>query len=258
MPTDSGASAQQQFSKIAERYRYSSVHAKGDDLRQMVGSVSLSGTEKVLDIATGAGHTALAFAPFVCECYGIDLTAEMVQVATKLAEDRRVSNVRFQAGSAEDIPFPDASFDIATCRFAAHHFANVGKAVREIARVLKPGGIFLLVDHYAPEDATLDAFVNRLDKMRDPSHVREHSLSEWKALFDRHGLSYHEILKWDLPLEFQEWVERSDTPPEVQRSIVELLKTASKPCKETFRVDFDENGYPSSFCLKCALTHGTR
>ena len=221
---NSRVSAQQQFSKNAEKYRDEPLFAMGEDLHHMVQSVSLLGTEKVLDIGAAAGHTALAFAPFVVECHGIDVTEQMVQVATKYAADRGVSNVQFQIGDAENLSFPDASFDIVTCRFTAHHFTNVDKAVNEISRVLKPGGKFLLVDHYAPEDVALDTFVNALNRMRDPSHVRESSLSEWKTLFAKNGLSYREILKWDLPLEFQNWVERSSTPFEVRQKLIEYLR----------------------------------
>lgn len=255
---DSKVSVQQQFSKNAEKYRDEPLHAEGEDLRHMVQSVSLKGSEKVLDIATGAGHTALAFAPHVSECYGIDLTKEMIQVASKLASDREVSNVQFQIGDAEQLPFPDASFDIITCRFAAHHFRNVEKAVSEISRVLKPGGTFLLVDHYAPADSELDQFVNHVNRRRDPSHVRESSLSEWESFFAKYSLSYREILKWDLPLEFQNWVERSNTPFEVQQELIEFMRAASPICKETFHVEFSKNGNPRSFCLKAVLLHGVK
>lgn len=255
---DSKMSVQQQFSKNAKEYRDERLFAEGEDLCQMVQSVSLKGTEKVLDIATGAGHTALAFASYVSECEGIDLTKEMVQVASKLASDRGVQNVRFQIGDAENLPFPDATFDMITCRFGAHHFPNPEKAVKEVSRVLKPGGRFLLVDHYAPADTELDTFVNSINQMRDPSHVRESSLSEWRVYFANHGLSFREVLKWDLPLEFQSWTERSRTPVEERQRLIEFMRKASDVCKEIFHVEFDEKGNPRSFCLKAVLLHGVK
>jgi ubiquinone/menaquinone biosynthesis C-methylase UbiE len=255
---DSKMSVKQQFSKNAKEYRDERLFAEGEDLHEMVNTVSLKGTEKVLDIATGAGHTALAFAPHVSECIAIDLTKEMVVTASELARDRGVKNVQFQIGDAEKLPFPDGSFDIVTCRFAAHHFGNVEQAVSEVARVLKPGGTFLLVDHYAPAEIELDYFVNQLDRMRDPSHVRESTLSEWKGMFTKHHLSFKEILKWDLPLKFQNWVERAGTPSEKQQEIVEFMSSATKVCKEIYHIVFNENGYPESFCLKAVLLHGSK
>lgn len=102
-------------------------------------------------------------------------------------------NVRFQQGTAESLPFPDDSFDIITCRYAAHHFSDVRKAVREVARVLKQDGRFLLVDHYAPEDPVLDEFVNHLNRLRDPSHVRERLIIRMAGDVQRQstGLSRH-------------------------------------------------------------------
>ena len=166
-----------QFSQNAMDYRTSALFAEGEDLRNMLGSVSLVGHERVLDIGTGAGHTALAFSPFVSECIGLDLTETMVKVATRLADERGIRNVKFQVGDAENIPFAVESFDVVTCRFASHHFGDIKKAIQEISRVLKPGGTLILVDHYSPENDELDSFVNRLDRLRDPSHAREYRLS---------------------------------------------------------------------------------
>ncbi|UOF90041.1 class I SAM-dependent methyltransferase [Fodinisporobacter ferrooxydans] len=247
-----------QFQNNAGDYRDEPLFAAGEDLRYMVESVVLSGTERVLDIGTGAGHTALAFSPFVKKSIGIDLTEEMVEVAAKFAKDRGVKNIEFCVGDAENLTFSDETFDLVTCRFAAHHFPNAKRAIREISRVLKPGGIFLLVDHYAPENPDLDTFVNDLDRLRDPSHVREYRLSEYRAWFVENGLSFQEKLMWDLPIEFENWVRRARTPQDVRFQLIEFLRTASFPCKQAFRVEIDEEQKPISFCLKCSLLHGVK
>ncbi|WDM03104.1 methyltransferase domain-containing protein [Alicyclobacillus cycloheptanicus] len=224
----------------------------------MVASVGLTGREELLDIGTAAGHTALAFAPHVARCVGCDLTEAMVELAAQFAAEQGVQNVSFCVGDAEHLPFEDASFDIVTCRFAAHHFPNIQTAIQEVSRVLKPGGTFLLVDHYAPAHADLDTFVNTLDRMRDPSHVREHRLSEYETWFADASLAYEKKLTWDLPLQFDNWVQRARTPADTQEKLVEYLQTASNDCKETFRVTFDDDSRPVSFCLKCALLRGVK
>ena len=247
-----------QFSQNAMDYRESTLFAEGKDLRKMIDSVPLVGTERVLDLGTGAGHTALAFSHFVSECVGMDLTDAMVQVATRLADERGIRNVRFQVGDAENIPFASESFEVITCRFASHHFGDIKKAIQEISRVLKPGGTLILVDHYSPENDELDSFVNRLDRMRDPSHVREYRLSEYKLLFEDYALEYREFATWNLTLDFQDWVERARTPETMRNQLVAHLQNASDLCKDVFQVQLNDDGTPRSFCLKCVLVHGVK
>ncbi len=251
-------SVQKQFSKNPEKYRDEKLFAAGEDLLEMIQSVPLTGKEIVLDIGTGAGHTALTFSPFVEQCIGLDVTEEMVQVATNFAKERSAHNVLFRQGDAEHLPFPDSMFDIITCRYAAHHFSNVRRVVQEISRVLKPNGHFLLVDHYAPEDITLDRFINELNKMRDSSQVRESSLSEWQTMFAQHAFTYNEVVTWDLPIDFARWIERAGTSAEVQQKIVSHMQTAPAQCQDTFHFVYDEQGYPTSFCLKAVLLHGIK
>lgn len=251
-------SAREQFDKNAEKYLRAPLFATGDDLRRLVESLALTGTEHVLDLGTGAGHVALTVAHSAAHCFGIDVSERMIEVATDAARRRGVENVRFTIGDAEKLPFAEATFDVVTCRFAAHHFSDPEKAVAEISRVLVPGGTLAIVDHYAPDDPELDVFVNELDRMRDRSHMREQTLREWQELFAHYGLDYHVVRTWDLPLGFADWLERAGTPEDTRRRIVSYLRVASPRCRETFRVELDDGGNPSSFCLKAALFHGTK
>ncbi|WP_284036616.1 class I SAM-dependent methyltransferase [Neobacillus sp. 114] len=255
---DAKNTVQQQFAKNPEKYRDEKLFAAGQELDVMVKAVTLTGEENVLDIGTAAGHTALAFAPFVKKCMGVDITEEMVKVATDYAKERGCENVTFQQADAESLPFPDAMFDIVTCRYAAHHFPNVRKAVKEISRVLKKGGHFLLVDHYAPEDKVLDHFINTVNKLRDPSQVRESSLSEWREMFVENSLYYSERLKWNLPLEYASWIERAGTSADAQKKILSILENATPICRDTFQITFNEEGVPQDFCLKAVLLHGVK
>lgn len=254
---NSNGPSQQQFAGNAAKYRDDPLFAMGDDLRYMVQSVSMRGTEQLLDIGSGAGHVALAFAPFVDACLGIDVTEPMIRTASEYAMNRGIANVRFQMGDAANLALADASFDIVTSRFSAHHLPDPDTAIQEITRVLKPGGTFVLVDHYAPEDTELDNFVNQLNRLRDPSHVRESSLSEWQALFKKHGLAYRQVQTWDLRLQFQSWIDRAGTPVHIRPQIEEYLRTASPQCKDTFQIMVNGEGSPESFCLTAVLLQGT-
>lgn len=247
-----------QFSQNTTDYRDEAVFSEGEDLQHMVASITFTGKERVLDIGSGAGHTALTFAPFVAECIGCDLTPEMVNVATQLARDKDIRNVHFRLGDVENLEFGNASFDFVTCRYAAHHFSNLQQAIQEVTRVLKPGGTFVLVDPYVPEDDDLDSFVNEIEHMRDSSHVRDYRLSEYKSCFQNAGLSYHEEFKWDVLLQFDNWIQRARTPVDMTKKLVARLQTASSLVKETFRIHLDDTGSPISFCLNCSLLHGVK
>nr|WP_073154627.1 class I SAM-dependent methyltransferase [Seinonella peptonophila] len=251
-------SAEQQFADKAEKYRDEAVFAVGNDLTWMVECIPLTGSEKLLDIGAGAGHTALAFATQVAEVYGLDVTPAMVEVATKLAADRGVKNATFQVGDVERLPFPDQFFDIVTCRLAAHHFVDIQQSFKEITRVLKPGGSFLLVDHYAPEEEEQDHFINRLDQLRDPSHVREYKLSEWRSFFEENQLEYREVKHWHISLQFDNWVERSATPEDTRQKLIQMLQQATAKQKELFQIELDQTGHPKSFSLLSVLIQGVK
>jgi len=128
---------QSQFGAAAEAYGTSLVHADTSALQRVVELASPKPGDAALDLATGAGHTALALAPRVARVIAYDLTREMLLETRRNAAARGLANVHTQQGPAEKLPFRDASFDIVTVRQAPHHFADVRSAIREMARVAK-------------------------------------------------------------------------------------------------------------------------
>jgi len=136
----------------------------------------------VLDVATGTGHTAFAFAPHVHDVIAIDITPEMLLEGGRMRDESGIRNVQFQLVDAHDLPFENESFDVVTCRRAAHHFVDVHKALREMRRVLRPGGRLVVDDRSVPEDDFVDATLNRLDVLHDHSHIREYRPSEWRTV----------------------------------------------------------------------------
>ena len=127
----------------------------------------------MLDLGCGVGHTLRRVAPNVRMAVGADATAGMLAGARALMAQEGITNVALVVTAAEQLPFLEAEFDGVTCRLAAHHFADVPRAFAEVARVLRPGGRFVLADNYAPDDPALDRWINTLERLRDPSHVRE-------------------------------------------------------------------------------------
>jgi ubiquinone/menaquinone biosynthesis C-methylase UbiE len=176
------------FAERAPFYTTSQVHADPAALARVVELAAAQPHWAVLDIATGTGHLALALAPHAGRVVGLDLTPEMLSEANQLRTTRAVGNVVFRQGDVHRLPFSDASFDLVTCRRAAHHFSNIALALLEIARVLRPGGRLVVDDRSVPEDDFADRCMNQLDWYHDESHVREYRPSEWRRMLAASGL----------------------------------------------------------------------
>jgi ubiquinone/menaquinone biosynthesis C-methylase UbiE len=237
-----GSLVQQKFGAAAADYAASTVHAKGESLARLVALVDPQRHWRVLDVATGAGHTALALAPHVEHVVASDITAEMLAEAGKLAAQRGLGNVETAHAEAAGLPFPEESFDLVTCRLAAHHFPDPAGFVSESWRVLKSGGVFALVDNISPDTDILPgasreeadqtaADYNAYEKLRDPSHGRSLSLAEWSALLTRTGFDDIRSEHMDQDIAFVPWTQRMrcDAP-----TIVGLKAMLAEPRLELF------------------------
>jgi ubiquinone/menaquinone biosynthesis C-methylase UbiE len=209
---------QQQFGANAAKYATSTVHAKGASLARLVELVEPQSDWLALDVATAAGHTAMIFAPHLRKVIATDLTPQMVEVARHMAEERGIDNITVEQADAEALPFPDAHFDLITCRIAAHHFPRVDRFLNEAARVLHPGGTLAVVDNIAPGShlrgkkarrlREAGDYYNAFEKLRDPSHHRCLSQDEWVYAFLHAGFTIqHQELaeKW---IDFDSWAAR--------------------------------------------------
>ena len=210
---------QKKFGEAAADYAASTVHAKGESLARLIELVQPRPSWRLLDVATGAGHTALAFAPYVTKVTASDITDQMLAEARKLAAERGASNVKTARAKAEDLPFPDMSFDLVTCRLAAHHFDNPRAFVAEAYRVLMPGGVLAVVDNISPDPEILPELspaqarklaqlYNEYEKLRDPSHGRCLGLAEWTALLGDAGFAVTHSETIDQTIEFDPWTKR--------------------------------------------------
>ena len=213
-------SVRKQFSQHAEYYAQSSAHAKGDTLDVILDYADTTGTEMTLDIATGTGFTAFAIAPKVSYVIATDLTPEMVEKASLLAQEQSIKNITFSVAAAESLPVADASIDLVTCRLAPHHFQDVPKFLREVHRVLRTDGLFCLVDSVSPESKRLIAWQNRVEKLRDESHVYGYPASQWDVMILDAGFDIERTAHTrNAQMSFLWWVRPQQNPPEVVEEI---------------------------------------
>jgi ubiquinone/menaquinone biosynthesis C-methylase UbiE len=247
-------SVERQFAAVAANYATHPVMASGPELEQMVELGVRSGAERVLDLGCGAGHTALAFAPRVAEVVAVDLAETMLAEGRRLARERGIENVEFRLGDVEQLDLPDSGFEVVTSRFSAHHLPAPEKALAEVVRLLRPGGTFLLVDSVAPESHGCDSYLSAIEVLRDPSHVRDHRVSEWEAMFDAVGLTAVLHRRWGLELDFDAWVARIGTPePEID-ALRRLFDRAPIEVREALAIG---KPGPYDFAMPLALIQGT-
>ena len=183
----------------AQAYRESEAHREGPDLDLVVDWAA--GARTALDVATGGGHVARRLREA-----GLDV----------VTTDRSPGMEPDVLCPAEDLPFADGSFDVVACRVAAHHFDDVGAAIREMARVAADR--VLVVDNLFMSDDAEEA-----DRVRDASHVRNYTEAEWRGFFEAAGLRVDEVRHFDKPIELAPWLERAGCAGEEAERVRSLL-----------------------------------
>ena len=186
------------WSDRAEAYRESEAHRQGRDLELFA---EWAAGKTVLDVATGGGHVAARLREAGCKVVTCDSAPGMQpDVICR----------------AEDLPFADSSFGVVTCRVAAHHFEDVAAAVQEFARV--SDDLVLVADNLFLGEAGEEA-----DRLRDPTHVRNYSEDDWRAMFEQAGLEVEALEREEKWIEVDSWLERAGCVGEEAERVRELL-----------------------------------
>jgi ubiquinone/menaquinone biosynthesis C-methylase UbiE len=227
------------FGTTAAAYLTSAVHATGADLQTLAREVAATPGASVLDLGCGAGHVSFAVAPHAQSVVAYDIAEPMLATVAGAAAERGLSNIHTQQGPAEKLPFDDASFDWVLSRMSAHHWHGVPAALKEVKRVLKPGGRVLFVDIAGADHPLLDTHIQAIELLRDASHIRDYRADEWIALFEGAGFRAEVRSRWRLPLEFDAWVARMRTPPERVIAIKSMWKNAPDEVRQYFAVQED-------------------
>lgn len=246
---------EEQFSQVAANYTISPVHATGPELLRMLKISNVTGKERVLDAGCGAGHTALAFAPHVAEVVAVDLSDSMLEQVRHNAAARGLTNVTVRKADVEELPFESGEFDIVTSRYSAHHWPHPRRALREFQRVLQnegdqPGQL-LLADIVSYEDFALDTFVQAIELLRDPSHVRDHTISQWIVMLSACGFGTEVAYEWPVRLEFDSWLARMETPQENSTMIRRLMDLAPQEVTAALQVEEDYTFTFKGALLRC-------
>ncbi len=231
--------AREQFDRQAEHYNAQWNAWSEESLAWMLANADCHSTDAALDVATGTGFTALAFAPRVRTMIGLDVSPGMLAQARQRAQEQGIVNVSFQEGEAEHLPFAEASFDLVTCRIAPHHFLSVARFLEETARVLKPGGRFVLADTCVPDDAPeVDRWQNGVETRRDPSHVRNYSPREWRQFVESAVLVVQNLSTagGGIPLVLSDWVVKAGCTPEQAEAVRRDFENAPESAVRAFQI----------------------
>ena len=195
-----------------------------EDLKWAVDRLGLERDDDVLDVAAGTGLLSRAIAPRVRSVVALDLTPEMMAEGRRAADREKLSNVRFEKGAAEDLPYDPSSFDMVVTRFSVHHFQNPAAVLLEMARVCRTGGRVGVIDIVAPGDTELAAQYNHMEKLRDPSYTRALSAAELDSMVQESGIRISGKFLRDVPNALEEWLDRAETPAPAREKILRDLQ----------------------------------
>ena len=233
--------AQAQFARQSGSYGRGHILADVADVVDALEKIRLPARAKVLDVAAGAGHTGLHLASLGHEVTLADLAAPMLERVREVAAERGLT-VETRQHPAEDFPYENGSFDLVTCRIAAHHFSSPDLFLRETARALRSGGWFLLIDGSVQDDQPeAEAWLHELEKLRDPSHHRLLPPRAWRSLCERHGLVVRSAELKPMKQPDLEWYfEAAATPPANREAVRGLIAGAPESARALFRLGVEE------------------
>jgi ubiquinone/menaquinone biosynthesis C-methylase UbiE len=253
-PTDPKAHSQARFSQFAQGYVEAAVF-KSDELNRLVELAAPQPSWMALDIATGGGHTALKFAPLVGHVVAVDYAPAMLEAARGYVS-KNVANVSYSGADAENMPFVSESFDLITCRVAAHHFPDPFKFMGEVARCLKPGGVFILQDLITPDDERAARYVDSFERLRDPSHVRMLAIYEWEGLCLDTELTVEAAEVYRKPANMLDWAQRQGCDAATIQHLHVLMAQAPAPVRDWLNiccVGSDDAGFDHVYVLLRAV-----
>ena len=215
-----------QFTAQVERFVTSPHVNEQEPVRRFLAAVAPRGDERALDVACGPGLLEKAFAPHVREIVGVDLTPAMVVKAVAIDREAGISNAQFEVADALRLPFATNALDLVLARPGAPSHARPARAVREMARVLCPGGRLGVFDITTPEITEESTYHDLVERLRDPSHARALPLSELAEMVGLAGLELDKIETMDYAQDVEDWIARAEQSADDAKQARQLIAAA--------------------------------
>ncbi len=244
--------AKAQFGPRAKAYVDSAVHATGADLDALEAIVRAAAPARALDLGAGGGHVSYLMARHARSVTAADLSAEMLAAVAAAALEKRLGNIETMEAPAEQLPFADGSFDFVGCRYSAHHWRDFERGLREARRVLQRGMRAVFIDACSPGPALLDTHLQAVELLRDTSHVRNYTASEWASALRRAHFALRACQTWRVRMDYPVWIARMRTPDENSCAIRAIQEAAPVEVQEHFAIEPD-----GSFMLDTLMLEAT-
>lgn len=238
MPMDYTERARERFGPRAADYRNSPLHASGPDLTMLIEWLDPQSAERALDVATGGGHVALALARCGVDVDACDITPEMLDAARGLLADNDCT-ARFIVAEAGALPYEDGTFDIVTCRIAAHHFPDAQVFFNEVARVLRPGGRLGFQDQTLPSEGPSAVLTDVFERTRDSSHNQAYNEVGWKTLIERAGMVIERSHLVDKRHDFADWTSRQGCSEATVAELTRQMDEAPEGMRRWLAPEYD-------------------
>lgn len=217
-----------EFTRQAQTFAESEVLGAPEQIQPVLDAAALEPADRVLDVGCGTGFMLLAAAGHAAQVVGVDVAPAMLAEARRRVDQAGLTNVTLREGNAEALPFADERFDVVLTRLTLHHMANPARVLSEMHRVLRTGGRVVVCDIIASDDPAKADLHNRLERLRDPSHVGHLPGQAIGKLMEGAGFRVNGMIQWKTRRRFDEWVQLASVRPEVVPALQALLESLSE------------------------------